>query len=32
MFSIFKKKKLDGDGERVDINYYKMKYNNFDMY
>jgi len=32
MFSIFKKKKLDGDGERVDINYYKMKYDNFDMY
>lgn len=32
MFSIFKKKKLDGDGERVDINYYKMKYDHFDMY
>ncbi len=32
MFSIFKKKRLDGDGERVDINYYKMKYDHFDMY
>ncbi len=26
------KKKLDGQGERVDINYYKMNYANFDMY
>ena len=33
MFSFLKrKKKLDGDGERVDINYYKMRYENFDMY
>ena len=33
MFSFFKrKKKLDGDGERVDINYYKIRYENFDMY
>lgn len=32
MLSFFKRKKLDGDGERVDINYYKMKYENFDMY
>lgn len=32
MLSLFKKKKLDGDGERVDINYYKMKYDKFDMY
>lgn len=33
MFSfLFKKKKIDGDGERVDINYYKMRYKTFDQY
>ena len=35
MFSfLFKKKnlKIDGDGERVDINYYRMKYKSFDQY
>jgi cyclopropane fatty-acyl-phospholipid synthase-like methyltransferase len=33
MFSfLFKKKKIDGDGERVDINYFKMRYKTFDQY
>jgi cyclopropane fatty-acyl-phospholipid synthase-like methyltransferase len=33
MFNFLKKRKnLEGGGERMDINFYKMNYNKFDMY
>lgn len=32
MFNIWRKNKLDNNGERVDIDYYHMNYNKFDIY